>query len=150
MNTVELLGKLKTFKNFIGVFPCDKTPKVKKKVFGIIINTDKADQKGQHWVSYFVKNGKGEYFDSFGLPPYNQHILKFVKVYSKKGFTWNKQQVQDVKSTTCGNYCVLFLACKFKGVPTKTFKLLFCKNFKTNDKLVYKLLDKRKHVKSVQ
>ena len=35
-----------------------------------VINSDTSDKKGEHWVVvYFDKNRRGEYFDSYGLPP---------------------------------------------------------------------------------
>lgn len=143
MNTMQLIKLLKTYKDFQGVFPCDKIPKIKKKTFGVILNTDEAKKPGEHWVAFYVKNGKGENFDSFGLLPFNKKIANFVKLKSTKSFSWNKVQFQSKHSTTCGNHCVLFLACRFNGVTPKQFKNLFCKNSKTNDVLVYKLINLR-------
>ena len=38
--------------------------------YAYVINFDTSDKKGEHWVVvYFDKNRKGEYFDSYGLPP---------------------------------------------------------------------------------
>ena len=36
-----------------------------------VINSDPSSKPGEHWVAvYFDKRGRGEYFDSYGLPPY--------------------------------------------------------------------------------
>ena len=35
-----------------------------------VINSDPSSEPGEHWVAvYFDKRGRGEYFDSYGLPP---------------------------------------------------------------------------------
>ena len=34
-----------------------------------VINSDPSSKPGEHWVAvYFDKRGRGEYFDSYGLP----------------------------------------------------------------------------------
>ena len=34
-----------------------------------VINSETHDQPGEHWVAvYFDQHGRGEYFDSYGLP----------------------------------------------------------------------------------
>ena len=36
----------------------------------MVLNTDPADEAGEHWVAlYFDENGQGEYFDSWNTPP---------------------------------------------------------------------------------
>lgn len=64
-NELNSIGK-KLFKNkFVGVFPSDKIPKMKNNQYAII-NLDKSDQSGSHWVS-IVKSKNGIYiYDSFG------------------------------------------------------------------------------------
>ena len=35
-----------------------------------VINSDPSSKPGEHWIAvYFDKRGRGEYFDSYGLPP---------------------------------------------------------------------------------
>ena len=37
--------------------------------FAYVINSDPSSEPGEHWVAvYFDKRGRGEYFDSYGLP----------------------------------------------------------------------------------
>ena len=68
---------------------------------------------GSHWVATFVENGKIDYFDSFGLLPF-QEIVDHAK---KKNLTLVHQndQIQDLNTTTCGYFCLYFLNEMNKG-----------------------------------
>ena len=53
---------------FSGVYPRDRLPKTVRYPCAMILNTDPASEPGVHWVAvYFAEDGKGEYFDSYGL-----------------------------------------------------------------------------------
>ena len=53
----------------MGVFLLDKLPKKQKKKECGIVNFDKSDSPGTHWVAWY-KNGKAKmYFDSYGVQP---------------------------------------------------------------------------------
>lgn len=129
MNTIELhkilSSILKNEKCFAGVFPKDRIKITKRNNFGIIINTDVSTGRGKHWVSFFVKNGKGLYFDSFGLPPYDNDIKKFIFKICKKNYIYNKKRLQSLSSKTCGVYSMLFLIWCCKGKKMKSFLNLF-------------------------
>ena len=58
---------------FQGVYPSDKLPtRVSSFPALFIANVDTSDKPGSHWVAfYFTKDRKGEFFDSYGLPPSN-------------------------------------------------------------------------------
>ena len=68
---------------------------------------------GSHWVATFVKDGRINYFDSFGLPPF-QEIVNHAE---KKNLTLIHQnnQIQDLSTTTCGYFCLYFLNEMNKG-----------------------------------
>ena len=73
------------------------------------INLDDFGSMGTHWVfCWRAKNGKHEYFDSFGLPPPNEWELELKKL-GKKTFRRNDNQLPWVGSVRCGYYCLLFL-----------------------------------------
>lgn len=137
MNTFALLERLKNFKNFVGVYPKDKIPRlINKSEFGLIINTHPASLPGEHWLAIYCKNGHGEFYDSFGRAPQHKEILKFLKRNCKHGFTYNKVKFQSYISSTCGLHCVLYLACRFKNVSVEEFRKLFCKKPLINDLLI--------------
>ena len=77
--------------NFDGVFSADNLPEEPRL---LVVNTDPASQPGRHWVCICVENGRGEYFDSFGLPP----IAHFERYLNKHCSLWtfNQRQLQSV------------------------------------------------------
>ena len=62
---------------------------------------------GSHWVSTYVKNGIINYFDSFGMPTF-QEILNHAK---KENLTLLHQnnQIKNIMTTTCCYFCLYFL-----------------------------------------
>src|SRR5690348_854989 len=113
MDYVTIRKLLKTFKCFKGVFPCDQLPYNTKLPLNIIVNTDPSYKPGEHWISISIKKqGKGEYFDSFGLPPIVDDIIKFLEYKCSPGWTYTKKTLQNITSQTFGNYCVLYIIFK--------------------------------------
>ena len=120
---------------FVGVFPCNKIPKVEKLPFCLIANTKPHNHPGEHWVAIFVnKEGYGDFFCSYGLKP----DKVFVDFMGKHCVDWNYSQkcLQNIMSTTCGQYAVFFLHARANGLPLKKFMELFTKNQKENDTIV--------------
>ena len=72
-----------------------------------IYNLEPAYMSGSHWVATYVKNNVINYFDSFGMPPF-QEIVNHAK---KKNLTLLHQnnQIQNIQTTTCGYFCLYFL-----------------------------------------
>ena len=62
---------------------------------------------GSHWVATYVKDYIISYFDSFGMPPF-QDIVNHAR---KKNLTLLHQdnQIQNINSSTCGYFCLYFL-----------------------------------------
>ena len=78
-----------------------------------IYNLEPSYMSGSHWVATFVKNGIINYFDSFGMPPF-QEIVNHAK---RKNMTLLHQsdQIQNLLTTTCGYFCLYFLNETSKG-----------------------------------
>ena len=78
-----------------------------------IYNLEPAYMSGSHWVATYVKDNIINYFDSFGMPPF-QEIVNHAK---KKNLTLLHQnnQIQNLKTTTCGYFCLYFLNEMNKG-----------------------------------
>ena len=85
--------------------PVGKKP-LQAKAF--IVNTDLAIDPGQHWLALYFTGNKAIYFDSYGLPPLNDHVLPFIQNNSL-GCIENTQMLQDVTSEVCGLYCFYVL-----------------------------------------
>ena len=78
-----------------------------------IYNLEPSYMSGSHWVSTYVKDNVINYFDSFGLPPF-QEIVNHAR---KKNLTLLHQnnQIQNLLTTTCGYFCLYFLNEMNKG-----------------------------------
>ena len=78
-----------------------------------IYNLEPSYMSGSHWVATYVKNGIINYFDSFGMPPF-QEIVNHAK---RKNLTLLHQsdQIQNLMTTTCGYFCLYFLNEMNKG-----------------------------------
>ena len=72
-----------------------------------IYNREPSYMNGSHWVATYVKNNVINYFDSFGMPPF-QEIVNHSK---RKNLTLLHQnnQIQNINTTTCGYFCLYFL-----------------------------------------
>ena len=70
----------------------------------LVCNTDPSHRPGRHWVAIYVKDGRGEYFDSFGRRP----SAKFERYMNRhcRYWTFNDKQLQSVASQLCGHYCI--------------------------------------------
>ena len=78
-----------------------------------IYNLEPSYMSGSHWVATYVKDNVINYFDSFGMPPF-QEIVNHAK---KKNLTLLHQndQIQNMYTTTCGYFCLYFLNKMNKG-----------------------------------
>jgi hypothetical protein len=137
MDTVLIRKLLKSFKCFKGVYPLDLIPTIKKKPIAIIVNTHPSDKPGEHWVTIIIsRNGIGEYFDSFGLPPLHAEFVKYLDKNCEKGWRFNPIPLQNQNSTTCGHYCVLYVIFRCLGYSYDDFIGKFTKNTIENDSKV--------------
>ena len=78
-----------------------------------IYNLEPSYMNGSHWVATYVKNGVINYFDSFGMPPF-QEMVNHAK---RENLTLLHQndQIQNLLTTTCGYFCLYFLNEMSKG-----------------------------------
>ena len=78
-----------------------------------IYNLEPSYMNGSHWVATYVKNGIVNYFDSFGMPPF-QELVDHVKK-KKLILLHQNNQIQNINTTTCGCFCLYFLNEMNKG-----------------------------------
>ena len=123
LNNFELEDAAKRLEipTFRGVFLLDTLPKeLNKKECGIV-NFDKSDGSGTHWVAWY-KNGKTKiYFDSYGVQP----PIKVFE-YLESPIRYNTDQLQRAGQVFCGHLCLyvlkkLSVGHKFKSVLNKLF-----------------------------
>ena len=72
-----------------------------------IYNLEPSYMGGSHWVATYVKDNVINYFDSFGMQPF-QELVDHAK---RKNLTLlhQNQQIQNLYTTTCGYFCLYFL-----------------------------------------
>lgn len=140
LRTTELLNIIhsdpKSRKHFAGVFPANTIPQIHHYPAGFILNLDNLGEQGSHWVGLWLKRDgvHATYFDSFGLPPLNDAIFDFLKVYKCE---MNAKTFQHLTSSDCGYYTILFIILSSRGYPLSAIKYLFYELYgKINDKLV--------------
>lgn len=91
-----------------------------------IINLDRHDEPGSHWVAcYFSSSGgEAEYFDPYGLPPSHPEIEHFIKKNSRR-YRFSRRVIQSPLSKTCGIYCVYYVKKKARGYSLERALLPF-------------------------
>ena len=91
---------------WLGTFARDQIPPLEheKRPFTLVVNTDKAEGPGEHWLAIFGPRGsrKMELFDSYGLPP---NFYSFDQTL----FHYSTRSIQDVSTKVCGHYALLFI-----------------------------------------
>ena len=143
MNTLEIASRLTHLKCFKGVYPKDLLPQkvYKERPIAFVINTDKSDKPGEHWVALVIdKNNIAEYFDSFGFSPICCEIRSLLFKNKISSITYNKYQIQSYLSLTCGVYCILYIEMRCNNSSFRQFINLFSDNHLMNDYLVTKLI----------
>ena len=78
-----------------------------------IYNLEPSYMSGSHWVATYVKDNVINYFDSFGMPPFQELVN-----HSKRNnltLLHQNNQIQNMKTTTCGYFCLYFLNEMNKG-----------------------------------
>ncbi len=115
------LGKELFDKKFIGVFSSDKIPQLKDNSYAII-NLDRSDQGGSHWIALAKKDKDPYIFDSFGRDTYK--ILPSIR-HSGNGLikmTDNDRNQKDHENN-CGQKCIAWL-CVFDEYGPSIAKLI--------------------------
>lgn len=110
--TQHLLSDLYARRTFRGVFPRDRLLlRVNTRYpSAYVINTARHGGPGEHWVVVWLdRGGRGEYVDSYGLPPFHRDIETFLRRHCARGFHFSPRLLQGVLSMTCGPYCVYYV-----------------------------------------
>ena len=98
---------------FRGVFMRDELPKVGRQIECGVVNLNRSDEMGSHWVCYVRNQNDRIYFDSFGqiTPLELQEYLKTPKEFNtnKAVIQRNSDVVQRPNSHVCGHLCLVVL-----------------------------------------
>lgn len=85
-----------------GVFSKDKLPRLQEKFYFINLADDK--DLGSHWTLIWNVGDRSIYFDSFGLSPPNQVLMRMDA--TGKDIVHNDEIIQALNSTNCGYYTI--------------------------------------------
>ena len=110
-----------TSRTFRGVFALDEIVHIKQKSFpsAYVFNLDPSYKPGVHWVAVYIdRKGRPEYFDSFGRPP-PREIKDFLCTYAES-WNYNDVPVQELYSTTCGQFVVFYIYQRCSGLTLKS------------------------------
>ena len=131
----------KTF--FLGTYPACYYPLSKNNIYSFITNTDDHANPGQHWNSWFIRDDKISFFDSFGRSPddpaFPSHYQDLTGNF--KNIEYSRTQIQGWNDTTCGMFCVHFIYVLSLGLDFQNFISDYSTNFEINEKIVYDFID---------
>lgn len=145
LNEYQIRNNMSCYTNFLGVFAADEMPRIKPG--GIIVNTDDRNKPGMHWIAIFIDRlGNGEFFDSYGLPPWVDSHISFMK--RCKRWRYNRIALQSLTSSVCGHYCMLFLDARSRGISMNKFlKQIKQRDKYSNDAKAYIMWCNKFHIK---
>lgn len=105
---IEHFMKTNHIHEFQGVFTADTVP-----VYPVhlpacyIFNTDAVYGEGIHWVGVIVDQNACYYFDSYGVNGLG-NVERWLRTFHKPIYT-NSTQIQSLNTSTCGQFCCLFI-----------------------------------------
>ena len=144
LNTTSDIELLEILKNqnikINGVFMKDELPKKLTKGFYIVNLQSSTEGNGTHWVALYYSPFYSYYFDAFGF-------IAPLEIQNKIfPYAYNDRQIQNLKSSACGFYCIAFIMFLFgkKDMENlyRIFINLFSNDTKRNDEVLERLLYK--------
>jgi hypothetical protein len=139
MNSLQLndyFSAKNNHKIFKGVYSSDNLPNLFSIPAAFIVNLSPSNSEGTHWISIFIdENHNIEYFNSFGIPPKETSIIKFLERHGRT-IRYVNNQIQHLMSKNCGKFAAVFIMFKMLNRPTENFIGLFNRNLILNDMLI--------------
>ena len=130
--------------SFRGCYPINKIPVFTKLPACVILNTDPAGEKGEHWLALIVKKNCFIYFDSFGVGVMEPQLLQYLKKYKgTQRIFFSEICIQHYSSHSCGLYCTAFIECvKSPSSYNKFLNIFDHVNLYNNEWIVRSLINK--------
>ena len=101
-----------------------------------VVNSHTSTKPGEHWLAvFFDKQGRGEFFDSYGLHP---DFNGFTDLMNQNSNEWiyNSKTVQSLFSIECGNFCIYHILFRCRGFSMRTIVSHFSSNLTENDRRI--------------
>lgn len=126
LTTSEIDRLLRHVPIYVGTFPADSIPVVGKRPAAFVINTDPADEPGEHWTAIILKDGgKAIYFDPLGFPPLSKPVQSFLFKHASQGLKYSCITLQVPTGTACGYWCAAFIHHWSRGGSLPAFLSMF-------------------------
>src|SRR5207248_626530 len=125
LNNLEIEKVMARYPDFLGVIPSDYVKHLLQKIgnkkrVSFIMNLDKHNQPGSHWVAVYIDarpegSQSVEYFDPLADPPSKQFmtdirfVIKKINPSAYLKFKENRIKQQSDKTQTCGYHSMKFL-----------------------------------------
>ena len=134
---------MKDNKFFRGTHPLNHIPCAIPHVDqGFIVNTDPCKDDGQHWVGVVIlKNGRGEYFDSFGRQPL-QEIIDYFRIHATV-YSKSRKMIQHPFSSSCGLFCIQYINHRSKGGDLHSYVSGFSDDLDSNEQSLVRMKAKQ-------
>ena len=137
-----LANDTRTRDSFRGVYSRNELPITAPTTSLYICNTDPNHKPGEHWVTIYIDNDRrGEYFDSFGMPPLFDEFVTFLN-NNTKSWKHNNRVVQDVYSSACGFHCIFYAVHRCVGFDVGSIANMYTDDAVFNDTIVVKFVSK--------
>ena len=105
---LNMMGKELFGSKFKGVYPSDKIPILTDQQPYAILNLDKSNEPGSHWIAIAKENGKISIYDSFGRD--SKDIIPTVhKSGNGKVINSDQDVEQKLIETNCGGRSLAWL-----------------------------------------
>lgn len=106
-NDLERVGEQMLGRKFGGVYASDVKLNLSDNSPYAIINLDKSDEPGSHWIAVAKENEHLYCYDSFGRQ--TKHIIPSLLKHGLKVITVDKDAEQRVEQNDCGQRSISFL-----------------------------------------
>ena len=120
MDELDLLRSLTKCKHlkyrFAGVYAADNFPLILVGNTFMIINSDKSDREGTHWLLLCNRNGEHVFVEPLALPMhYYNHVCERLSYADFGVKEILKLPMQKQKSNLCGLFCIYIAHYVFSG-----------------------------------
>lgn len=123
VSTNYINNTLNTLPYFIGTFPINKCPNLKKvpRNFCMVVNTANHNEPGEHWIAIMRYKNCLKISDSLTTQYDSRNVFnKF-----KKASLVRKYPIQAINTQTCGFFCIhdiMLYHIKLKNIPNTNKK----------------------------
>ena len=141
INENQINQKLSKVNGYLGTFAIDEleTLRISHYPSFIVINLDKREHGGSHWIAIAMYLNDIYVCDSLGtiLPEdsFPQLLINFLYRVSFRRQLHITQQLQSLNSTYCGLYCIYFIKC-MSSASFSDFLSKFSCDYALNDLIV--------------